>query len=121
MGQERGRRVRDSCGRRWPGTGPEPSILWMTPLPPWMRSVQRVRASMDGSGADESFDMIFTGLQWDNYGFAQTGVLLARRPGWPRSTVVIRNGKDGTPGMRLEGESEDRPVVNSSTCRCPVC
>jgi len=31
---------------------------------------------------DESFDLIFTGLQSDDFGYAQTGVLLAELLGW---------------------------------------
>src|SRR5947208_3983569 len=35
---------------------------------------------------DEKFDLIFTGLQSDDYGYAQTGVVLAELLGWPHAT-----------------------------------
>src|SRR5881227_2482882 len=38
---------------------------------------------------DEQFDLILTGLQSDDYGFAQTGVILAELLGWPHATIVI--------------------------------
>src|SRR3954463_573940 len=33
--------------------------------------------------ADERFDLVLTGLQSDDQGFAETGVVLAERLGWP--------------------------------------
>ncbi len=54
---------------------------------------------------DESFDMIFTGLQSDDYGFAQTGVLLAEILGWPHATIIIGMEKTDT-GVRLKRELE---------------
>src|SRR5437762_228473 len=39
---------------------------------------------------DEQFDLIFTGLQSDDYGFAQTGVVLAELLGWPHSTIIMQ-------------------------------
>lgn len=38
---------------------------------------------------DENADLIFTGLQSDDYGFAQTGVILAELLGLPHATIVI--------------------------------
>ena len=38
---------------------------------------------------EEQFDLILTGLQSDDQGFAQTGVLLAELLGIPHSTVVV--------------------------------
>ena len=53
----------------------------------------------------ESFDMIFTGLQSDDFGFAQTGVLLAELLGWPHATIII--GIEKTEGgVRLKRELE---------------
>ena len=51
------------------------------------------------------FDMIFTGLQSDDYGFAQTGVLLAEILGWPHATIIIGIEKTET-GLRLKRELE---------------
>src|SRR5437762_1334490 len=38
---------------------------------------------------DEQADLIMTGLQSDDYGFAQTGVILAELLGLPHATIVI--------------------------------
>ncbi len=54
---------------------------------------------------DETFDMIFTGLQSDDYGFAQTGVLLAEILGWPHATIIIGIEKTET-GVRIKRELE---------------
>jgi electron transfer flavoprotein beta subunit len=38
---------------------------------------------------DEQFDVILTGLQSDDQGFAQTGVILAERLGLPHATIIM--------------------------------
>jgi electron transfer flavoprotein beta subunit len=38
---------------------------------------------------DESFDLVLTGLQSDDQGFAQTGVVLAERLGRPHGTIIM--------------------------------
>jgi electron transfer flavoprotein beta subunit len=54
---------------------------------------------------DESFDLIFTGLQSDDYGYAQTGVLLAELLGWAHATIIMHiESKDG--GIRVKRELE---------------
>src|SRR5579884_137384 len=54
---------------------------------------------------DEKFDLIFTGLQSDDYGFAQTGVILAELLGWPHATIIMQiEKKDG--GIRVKRELE---------------
>ena len=54
---------------------------------------------------DESFDLIFTGLQSDDMGYAQTGVLLAELLGWPHATIIMQiESKDG--GIRVKRELE---------------
>jgi electron transfer flavoprotein beta subunit len=53
----------------------------------------------------ESFDMIFTGLQSDDFGFSQTGVLLAAILGWPHATIIIGIEKTEQ-GVRLKRELE---------------
>src|SRR5207237_9221470 len=42
---------------------------------------------------DEKFDLIFTGLQSDDYGYAQTGVILAELLGWPHATIIGQSEK----------------------------
>lgn len=55
---------------------------------------------------DEQFDMIFTGLQSDDYGYAQTGVLLAEILGWAHATIIMQIEKnDG--GIRVKRELEN--------------
>src|SRR3974377_1065149 len=54
---------------------------------------------------DENFDLVFTGLQSDDYGFAQTGVILAELLGWPHATIIMQIEKsDG--GIRVKRELE---------------
>src|SRR6266446_1298881 len=54
---------------------------------------------------DEKFDLIFTGLQSDDYGYAQTGVILAEILGWPHATIIMHIEKtDG--GIRVKRELE---------------
>jgi electron transfer flavoprotein beta subunit len=53
----------------------------------------------------EQFDLIFTGLQSDDYGYAQTGVILAELLGWPHATIIMQIEKqDG--GIRVKRELE---------------
>jgi len=54
---------------------------------------------------DEKFDLIFTGLQSDDYGYEQTGVILAELLGWPHATIIMQIEKqDG--GIRVKRELE---------------
>src|SRR4051812_19931348 len=39
---------------------------------------------------DEQFDLIFTGLQSDDYGYAQTGVLMAQLLNLPHATIIMQ-------------------------------
>src|SRR5713101_5907577 len=51
---------------------------------------------------DEKFDLILTGLQSDDQGFAQTGVILAERLGLPHATIIMEVQVDqgaGAPGV----------------------
>jgi electron transfer flavoprotein beta subunit len=53
----------------------------------------------------EQFDMVFTGLQSDDLGYAQTGVLLAELLGWPHATIIMQIEKiEG--GIRVKRELE---------------
>jgi len=54
----------------------------------------------------ESPDLIFTGLQSDDLGYGQTGVILAELLGLPHATIVMQVEKsDG--GIRVKRELED--------------
>lgn len=54
---------------------------------------------------DEQFDLIFTGLQSDDYGFAQTGVILAEILGWAHATIIMQLEKTES-GIRVKRELE---------------
>src|ERR1700683_1097432 len=54
---------------------------------------------------DETFDLIFTGLQSDDYGYAQTGVVLAELLGWPHATIIMQIEKSDS-GIRVKRELE---------------
>jgi electron transfer flavoprotein beta subunit len=56
-------------------------------------------------GKDEKFDLIFTGLQSDDYGYAQTGVILAQILGWPHATIIMQIEKTDS-GIRVKRELE---------------
>jgi electron transfer flavoprotein beta subunit len=61
--------------------------------------------------ADEQFDLVLTGLQSDDQGHAQTGVVLAERLGIPHSTIImevqVEEGAAGGAGrLRLKRELE---------------
>jgi electron transfer flavoprotein beta subunit len=54
---------------------------------------------------DEQFDLIFTGLQSDDYGYAQTGVILAEVLSWPHATIIMQIEKSDS-GIRVKRELE---------------
>src|SRR6201987_4342257 len=54
---------------------------------------------------DEQFDLIFTGLQPDDYGYAQTGVVLAELLGWPHATIIMQIEKTDD-GIKVKRELE---------------
>src|SRR5712671_3201299 len=60
---------------------------------------------------DERFDIILTGLQSDDQGFAQTGVILAERLGLSHATIVMEvqapaAGSAAAPLLRVKRELE---------------
>jgi electron transfer flavoprotein beta subunit len=59
---------------------------------------------------DEHVDLVLTGLQSDDQGFAQVGVVLAERLGIAHSTIImevqIDSSTDGTSGLRVKRELE---------------
>ena len=54
---------------------------------------------------DEKFDLIFTGLQSDDYGYAQTGVILAEILGLPHATIIMQI-ETNEAGIRVKRELE---------------
>jgi electron transfer flavoprotein beta subunit len=55
--------------------------------------------------ADEKFDLVLTGLQSDDQGHAQTGVVLAERLGIPHSTIIMEIQIQGS-HVRVKRELE---------------
>ena len=53
----------------------------------------------------EQFDLVFTGLQSDDYGYAQTGVILSELLGWPHATIIMQIEKKDS-GIRVKRELE---------------
>jgi electron transfer flavoprotein beta subunit len=54
---------------------------------------------------DEQFDLVLTGLQSDDQGFAQVGVVLAEKLGVPHSTIIMDVQIDGQ-SLRVKRELE---------------
>jgi len=64
-----------------------------------------VAASLADAVRDEQFDLVLTGLQSDDQGAAQTGVILAERLGLPHATIVMDVQVDGG-ALRVKRELE---------------
>src|SRR5438477_6602675 len=58
-----------------------------------------------GAISDENADLVMTGLQSDDYGYAQTGVILAEMLGLPHATIVIEIDAGGDE-LRIKRELE---------------
>src|ERR1017187_6041622 len=54
---------------------------------------------------DEKFDLIFTGLQSDDYGYARSGFILAELLGCPHATIIMQIEKNDA-GIRVKRELE---------------
>ena len=54
-----------------------------------------VSAALAAAMKSESFDLVLTGLQSDDQGFAQTGVVLAERLGFAHATIIMEVKAEG--------------------------
>jgi electron transfer flavoprotein beta subunit len=70
-------------------------------------------AALAAAMADENFDLVLTGLQSDDQGHGQTGVVLAERLGIPHSTIIMEiqiqdpsTSSGQAPAMRVKRELE---------------
>jgi electron transfer flavoprotein beta subunit len=54
---------------------------------------------------EQKFDLILTGLQSDDHGFAQVGVVLAEKLGLPHATIIMEVQVDGS-SLRVKRELE---------------
>ncbi len=66
-----------------------------------LNTAKAIAAAVKG----EQFDMVFTGLQSDDYGYAQTGVVLAELLEWPHATIIMQIEKTDS-GIRVKRELE---------------
>jgi electron transfer flavoprotein beta subunit len=64
-----------------------------------------VAESLAAAMRDERFDIVLTGLQSDDQGFAQTGVILAERLGLPHATIIMEVQAEGGT-LRVKRELE---------------
>jgi len=64
-----------------------------------------VAGALAAAMKEESFDLVLTGLQSDDQGFAQTGVALAELLGIPSATIIMEVAVDGT-AVRVKRELE---------------
>jgi electron transfer flavoprotein beta subunit len=64
-----------------------------------------VAAALAGAMREEAFDLVLTGLQSDDQGFAQTGVILAERLGRPHATIIMDVQVDDS-ALRVKRELE---------------
>jgi electron transfer flavoprotein beta subunit len=64
-----------------------------------------VADALAGALADEHVDLVLTGLQSDDQGFAQVGVVLAERLGMPHATIIMEVQVDGS-RLRVKRELE---------------
>ncbi|PWT79753.1 MAG: electron transfer flavoprotein subunit beta [Blastocatellia bacterium] len=64
-----------------------------------------VAESLAAAMREEQFDLILTGLQSDDYGSAQTGVIVAERLNLPHATIIMEVTVDGAT-VRVKRELE---------------
>src|SRR6476619_4419904 len=68
-----------------------------------------VAAALAAAIRDENFDLVLTGLQSDDQGFGQVGVVLAEKLGMPHATII------------MEVQASPSAGSSGSQCRCPRC
>jgi electron transfer flavoprotein beta subunit len=64
-----------------------------------------VASALAGAMKDEQFDLVLTGLQSDDQGFGQTGVVLAETLGLPHATIIM-DVQAAPPNVRVKRELE---------------
>ncbi len=58
-----------------------------------------VADALAGALKDETVDLVLTGLQSDDQGFGQVGVVLAEKLGMPHATIIMEVQVDGSSGQ----------------------
>ncbi len=70
----------------------------------------------------ESPDLILTGLQSDDLGYGQTGVVLAELLGLPSSTIIMQVEMNQiNPAKSASNASWRTAGSSTSRCLCPLC
>jgi electron transfer flavoprotein beta subunit len=64
-----------------------------------------IAEALAGAIREESFDLVLTGLQSDDQGFGQVGVVLAEKLGMPHATIIMEVQASDT-GLRVRRELE---------------
>jgi electron transfer flavoprotein beta subunit len=64
-----------------------------------------IAAALAGAMREEQFDLILTGLQSDDHGFGQVGVVLAEKLGIPHATIIMEV-QPAEGGLRVKRELE---------------
>src|SRR5687767_7193457 len=64
-----------------------------------------IAEALAGAVRDENFDLVLTGLQSDDQGFGQVGVVLAEKLGMPAATIIMEVQKTDQ-GLRVKRELE---------------
>ena len=68
---------------------------------------ETLAAALAGAMEGESFDLVLTGLQSDDQGFGQTGVVLAELLGLPHATIIMEvDVAEGGGSLRVKRELE---------------
>ncbi len=84
------------------------------------RSARLRPSSLAAAIAKESPDLVLTGLQSDDHGFGQTGVLLAELLGLPHATIIMQiEVVDGK--LQAQARTRSRLVPVDGTARFPPC
>ena len=77
------------------------------------------RRLADAAQAENS-DLILTGLQSDDFGLGQTGVVMAEMLGIPHATIVMQ--VENSRRLPCASSANSKTVGSSgSECRCPRC
>jgi electron transfer flavoprotein beta subunit len=67
--------------------------------------VNAVAEALAGALKDEAVDLVLTGLQSDDQGFGQVGVILAEKLGMPHATIIMEVQKTES-GLKVKRELE---------------
>ena len=85
----------------------------------WPRPTRSTAAdALAAAIRDESFDLVLTGLQSDDQGFGQVGVVLAEKLGMPHATIIM-DVQQASQVSSVSNASSRAAGSSGSRCRCP--